>query len=161
LLWRFAPLEKLRRSYILNVLCYGVFAPLEKLRRSYILNSFRYVKGEYVEKKLWFRRDPLSGFTPHQRGQLKELPREFWKEIVSLVVPTVTQMRMFHPCILTRRGNSRKNRNGRMVHREKHFIPHECGSYLQKNHINVFSGDSDHNSLGGTEHLSPSLGGGP
>ena len=26
---------------------------------------------------------------------------------------------------------------------ERHFIPHECGSYLQKKHINAFSGDRD------------------
>ena len=42
----------------------------------------------------------------------------------------------------------------------KHFIPHECGSYLQKKHIYVFSGDRDH--IHSVERTSsPFLGWGP
>jgi hypothetical protein len=40
---------------------------------------------------------------------------------------------------------------------ERHFVPHKCGSYLQKKHICVLWWQRSL-SLGGTEHLSPSSG---
>ena len=85
-----------------------------------------------------------------------------WKESMDHMslqtIRTVSeQVRMLYSCILTQRENSRRNKKWEDGG-ERHFVPHKCGSYLQKKHICVLWWECSH-SLGGTKHLSPSLGG--